>query len=46
MVKPWNRLPRGVVNAPSLETFQVMLDRALSDLIQLKMSLPMTVLLD
>jgi len=46
VVKPWNRLPRGVVNAPSLETFQVMLDRALSDLIQLKMSLPMTVLLD
>jgi len=32
-------LPREVVEAPSLETFNVRLDRALSNLIQLKMSL-------
>ncbi|KFQ62013.1 hypothetical protein N334_02634, partial [Pelecanus crispus] len=33
VVKHWNRLPREVVEAPSLETFQVRLDRALSNLI-------------
>ncbi|KFQ72052.1 hypothetical protein N335_00677, partial [Phaethon lepturus] len=33
VVKPWHRLPREVVDAPSLETFKVGLDRALSDLI-------------
>ncbi|KFW61322.1 hypothetical protein AS28_03641, partial [Pygoscelis adeliae] len=33
VVKHWNRLPREVVDAPSLETFQVRLDRALSNLI-------------
>jgi len=32
-------LPREVVDAPSLETFQVRLDGALSDLIELKISL-------
>jgi len=32
-------LPREVVNAPSLETFQARLDRALSNLIKLEMSL-------
>jgi len=32
-------LPREVVNAPSLETFKARLDWALSNLIQLKMSL-------
>jgi len=37
--KPWHRLPREVVDAPSLETFQARLDGALSNLIQLKMSL-------
>ncbi|KFZ54846.1 hypothetical protein N338_12599, partial [Podiceps cristatus] len=31
--KHWNRLPREVVEAPSLETFKVRLDRALSNLI-------------
>ncbi|KFM04328.1 hypothetical protein AS27_05161, partial [Aptenodytes forsteri] len=31
--KHWNRLPREVVDAPSLETFQVRLDGALSNLI-------------
>jgi len=34
-------LPREVVDAPSLETFKVWLDRALSNLIWLKMSLLM-----
>ena len=33
VVKHWNRLPREVVDAPSLETFTVRLDRALSNLI-------------
>ncbi|KFQ68613.1 hypothetical protein N335_11110, partial [Phaethon lepturus] len=33
VVKPWHRLPREVVDAPSLATFQVRLDRALSNLI-------------
>jgi len=39
VVKHWNRLPREVVDAPSLETFKFRLDGALSNLIQLKMSL-------
>ena len=39
MVKHWHRLPREVVDAPSLETFEVRLDGALSNLIELKMSL-------
>jgi len=39
VVKQWHRLPREVVNAPCLETFKVRLDRALSNLIELKMSL-------
>jgi len=39
VVRHWYRLPREVVDAPSLETFQVRLDRALSNLIWLKMSL-------
>ncbi|KFR10819.1 hypothetical protein N306_07593, partial [Opisthocomus hoazin] len=33
VVKHWNRLPREVVEAPSLETFKTRLDRALSSLI-------------
>ena len=37
----WNRLPKKLVDAPSLETFKVRLDGALSNLIQLKMSLLM-----
>jgi len=32
-VKHWDRLPREVVADPSLETFKVRLDRALSNLI-------------
>jgi len=39
VVKHWNRLPREVIDAPSLETLKVRLARALSNLIQLKMSL-------
>jgi len=39
VVKPWHRLPREAVDTQSLETFKVRLDRALSILIQLKMSL-------
>ena len=38
-VKHWHRLPREVVDAPFLETFQVRLDRALSTLILLYVSL-------
>ncbi|KFP09001.1 hypothetical protein Z169_10494, partial [Egretta garzetta] len=33
VVKHWNRLPRDVVEAPSLETFKARLDGALSNLI-------------
>ncbi|KFQ98782.1 hypothetical protein Y956_11673, partial [Nipponia nippon] len=33
VVKHWKRLPREVADAPSLETFKVRLDRALSSLI-------------
>ncbi|KAK4826976.1 hypothetical protein QYF61_012917 [Mycteria americana] len=33
VVKHWSRLPREVVDAPSLETFKVMLDGVLSNLI-------------
>jgi len=38
-VKHWHWLPREVVDVPSLETFKVSLDRPLSNLIWLKMSL-------
>ncbi|KFQ98468.1 hypothetical protein Y956_09468, partial [Nipponia nippon] len=33
VVKHWNRLPREVVDAPSLETFKIRLDGALSNLV-------------
>jgi len=39
VVKPWHWLLREVVDAPSLGTFKATLDRALSNLIQLKMAL-------
>jgi len=39
VVKHWHRLPTEVVDAPSLGTLVVRLDGALSNLIQLKMSL-------
>jgi len=38
VVKSWHMLPREVVDAPSLETFEVKLDRALSNLMELKVS--------
>jgi len=38
-MKHWHRLPREVMEAPSLETFKARLDRALSNLVWLKMSL-------
>lgn len=33
VARHWNRLPREVVNVPSLETFKVRVDRALSNLV-------------
>ncbi|KFQ40069.1 hypothetical protein N332_06296, partial [Mesitornis unicolor] len=33
VVKHWNRLPREVVDAPSLEVFKARLDRALGNLV-------------
>jgi len=42
VVKPWPRLPREVGDAPSLEPFQARSDGALSNLIQVKMSLLFT----
>jgi len=33
VVRHWNRLPREVVNVPSLEVFKARLDRALSNLV-------------
>jgi len=39
VVKPWHRLPREEVDAPSLETFKVRLDGALNNPTELKMSL-------
>lgn len=39
VVKRWNKLPREVVDTPSLKTFKVRLDGAVSNLIWLNMSL-------
>jgi len=39
VVKHWNRLPREVVEVPSLETLKARLDGALSNLVSLKVSL-------
>jgi len=46
VVKHWTRLPREVIDVPSLETFKVRLDGALSNLVMLKMSLLMAGVLD
>ena len=35
MVKHWSRLPREVLDSPSLKTLKVRLDRAVSNLIKL-----------
>jgi len=35
VVRQWKRLPREVVDAPSLETLKVRLDGALSNLMEL-----------
>jgi len=40
LVRPWHRLPREAVAAPSLEVFKARLDGALSSLVWWKMSLP------
>jgi len=45
-VRHWNRLPRQVVDASSLEVLKVRLDRALSNLMEREMSLPMAGELD
>jgi len=39
VVRHWHTCPIEVVNAPSLETFKVKLDGALSNLISFRMSL-------
>jgi len=41
VVRPWPRLPREAVAAPSLEVFKARLDEALSNLVWWKVSLPM-----
>ena len=33
VVRPWNRLPREVVDAPSLEVFKTRLDGALGNMV-------------
>jgi len=41
VVRPWPRLPREAVAAPSLAVFKARLDGALSNLVYWKVSLPM-----
>jgi len=41
VVRPWHRLPREAVSAPSLAVFKARLDGALSNLVRWKVSLPM-----
>ena len=41
VVRHWNRLPREVVDVPSLAVFKARLDGALSNLVWWKVSLPM-----
>jgi len=41
VVRPWLRLPREAVAAPSLAGFKATLDGALSNLVWWKVSLPM-----
>jgi len=41
MMRHWNRLPKEVVDAPSLKVFKNMLDKPFSNLTYWKVSLPM-----
>jgi len=41
VVRHWHRLPREAVTAPSLAVFKARLDRALSNVVWWKVSLPM-----
>jgi len=41
VMRHWHRLPRDVVDAPSLAVFKARLDAALSNLLYWKVSLPM-----
>jgi len=41
VVRHWHRLPREALSAPSLAVFKPRLDRALSNLVWWKVSLPM-----
>jgi len=43
VVRPWPRLPRGAVAAPSLAAFKASLDGALSTLVWWMLSLPIAV---
>jgi len=42
VVNHWNRIPREVVDAPSLEVFKARLEDSLSNLVWWKVSLPMS----
>jgi len=39
VVRPWHRLPREVMDAPSLEAFKARLDEALTNLVWWNVSL-------
>ena len=41
MVRHWHRLPKEVVNAPSLAVFKVRLDGVFGDMVWCEVSLPM-----
>ena len=41
MVRPWHRLPREAVDAPSLEVPKARLDGALGNLVWWELSVPM-----
>ena len=41
VVRPWHRLPREAVDAPSLEVFKARLDGALGNLVWWEVSIPM-----
>ena len=42
----WNRLPREVLDSPSLEVFKARLDETLSNMVWWKVSLPMAWVLE